>query len=83
MLDVRLFREEPDRVREGLRNRGEDPSVVDEVLRLDEQRRAILVKKETLQARRNELSKTLNDVVGDRVKVVEERIGSVLDRSGR
>ena len=47
MLDIRLVREEPDRVREGLRNRNEDPSVVDEVLRMDEQRRAILVKKET------------------------------------
>ena len=50
-----------------------------------------------LQVRRNELSKTLTDqaslaqgaletvgaLVGDRVKLVEERLGAVLDRSGR
>lgn len=50
-----------------------------------------------LQVRRNELAKTFNDqsgvalgaleavgnLVGDRVKVVEERLGAVLDRSAR
>ncbi len=50
-----------------------------------------------LQVRRNELTKALNDqssqarealeavgsLVGDRVKVVEERLGAVLDRSSR
>jgi hypothetical protein len=50
-----------------------------------------------LQVRRNELTKTLNEqseqargalgavgsLVGDRVKVVEERLGAVLDRTPR
>ncbi len=73
MLDIRVFREEPDRVREGLRNRNEDSAVVDEVLRLDEQRRAILVKKETLQARRNELSKLVPKAPPDeRAALIEE-----------
>ena len=57
MLDIRVFREDPDRVKLALRNRNEDDSVVDRVLDLDEKRRAILVEKERLQARRNELSK--------------------------
>ncbi|HOS94222.1 MAG TPA: hypothetical protein PLQ54_12965, partial [Armatimonadota bacterium] len=38
MLDIRLFRDQPDAVREGLRSRGRDSSVVDEVIRLDAQR---------------------------------------------
>jgi hypothetical protein len=33
-----------------------------------------------LQVRRNELTKTFNEQVGDRMKVVEERLGAVLDR---
>jgi hypothetical protein len=33
-----------------------------------------------LQVRRNELTKTFNEQVGDRVKMVEERLGAVLDR---
>ena len=73
MLDIRLLREEPDRVREGLRNRNEDPAVVDEVLRMDEQRRAILVRKESLQARRNELSKLVPKAAAEeRAALIEE-----------
>jgi hypothetical protein len=36
-----------------------------------------------LQVRRNELEKALGTIVGDRVKLVEERLGAVLPRSGR
>ena len=73
MLDIRLFREQPDRVREGLRNRGEDPAVVDRVLELDERRRAILVEKERLQARRNELSKQVPKAApNERAALIEE-----------
>ncbi|HYO48990.1 MAG TPA: serine--tRNA ligase [Chloroflexia bacterium] len=57
MLDIRLVREAPDKVRAGLQSRNEDPAHVDRILELDEQRRALLVEKEALQARRNELSK--------------------------
>src|ERR671936_734699 len=57
MLDIRLLREQPDLVRQALRNRNDDPESVDRALALDERRRAILVEKERLQARRNELSK--------------------------
>src|SRR5437762_1860610 len=57
MLDIKLIREQPDKVRQALLNRNEDPESVDRVLDLDEKRRVILVEKERLQARRNELSK--------------------------
>jgi seryl-tRNA synthetase len=76
MLDIKLIREEPDKVRQALRNRNEDPAVVDEILKLDERRRTILVEKESLQARRNELSKQVPKAQGDeRAKLIEESKG--------
>jgi seryl-tRNA synthetase len=38
MLDINLFRENPDRVRQALTLRNMDPSPVDEVVQLDERR---------------------------------------------
>jgi seryl-tRNA synthetase len=78
MLDIKLFREQPDMVRIGLSNRGiEDAAaIVSEVLRLDERRRGILVEKEGLQARRNELSKQVPKAAPDvRAALIEESKG--------
>jgi seryl-tRNA synthetase len=73
MLDIRLIREEPDKVRQALRNRNEDPAVVDIILGLDERRRSILVEKEQLQARRNELSKQVPKAQGEeRTALIQE-----------
>ena len=73
MLDIKLIREETDRVREALRNRNEDPDVVDIVLEMDEKRRSILVEKEQLQARRNELSKQVPKApANERGALIEE-----------
>ncbi len=75
MLDIKLIRENPDLVRQGLRNRGlEDAeAIVSEILRLDERRRAILVEKEGLQARRNELSKAVPKAgPTERPRLIEE-----------
>jgi seryl-tRNA synthetase len=59
MLDLNLIRENPDLVRTALKNRQVDPSPVDEVLRLDEKRRALLTQVETLKAERNAVSKEI------------------------
>ena len=40
MLDIKLFRDEPDKIREALRHRGEETSSVDAVRALDAERRA-------------------------------------------
>src|SRR5512144_307065 len=73
MLDIRLVREQPDRVRQALRNRNDSGESVDRVLQLDEQRRALLVEKEQLQARRNELSKQVPKAAPDqRAALIEE-----------
>jgi len=60
MLDLELLRKNPEFVKERLRLRREDyPRLVDEALRLDEERRSILRKLETLRAERNALSKEI------------------------
>lgn len=59
MLDIRLFREEPDRIREALSRRGEDPSMVDAVRELDAERRGGLTELEALRAERNLASKAI------------------------
>ena len=56
MLDIKYIREQPDRVREGVRKKGEDPARVDEILRLDEQRRHLIQKGETLKSTKNTVS---------------------------
>ncbi len=59
MLDIRLFREQPDDVREGLRKLGEDPGIVDQIVRADEERRRLLTEVERLKAERNAVSKVI------------------------
>jgi seryl-tRNA synthetase len=56
MLDIKFVREHPDRVKEGVKKKGEDPSRVDAILTLDEQRRTFLQKSEALKSRKNTVS---------------------------
>ena len=60
MLDIKMIRERPDFVRQRLASRGAGDEVrVDEILRLDEQRRKLLNEVETLKAQRNRASKEI------------------------
>ncbi|MFN0159374.1 MAG: serine--tRNA ligase [Bacteroidota bacterium] len=56
MLDIKFIREQPDTVKTGVQKKGEDPARVDEALRLDEQRRQLLQKGESLKSRKNTVS---------------------------
>jgi seryl-tRNA synthetase len=67
MLDVKLIREQPDVVRQRLASRGAgDESHVDEVLKLDEQRRKLLAEVEALKASRNRVSKEIGALMGQK-----------------
>ncbi len=57
MLDIRLFREQPDVVREGFAKVGREPSLVDQVIALDLKRREAITEVERLKAERNAGSK--------------------------
>ena len=60
MLDIRLIREKPDFVRERLATRGDgDETRIDEVLRIDAERRRAETEVQGLQSERNRLSKEI------------------------
>ena len=71
MLDIKLIRERPDFVRQRLATRGAgDETRIDEILRLDDQRRKSLAEVEALKAQRNRVSKEIGALMGQ--KKVEE-----------
>ena len=56
MLDIKFIRENRDKVIEGVKNKKEDPALVDEVIAIDDQRRELLQKVEQLKAKKNAVS---------------------------
>jgi seryl-tRNA synthetase len=92
MLDLNVIRENPDLVRTSLKNRQADPSPVDDILRLDEKRRALLTQVEALKAERNAVSKEIGRLkdaaerqekitamreVGEKISGLDKEIGQV------
>jgi seryl-tRNA synthetase len=67
VLDIKLIRDQPDFVRQRLATRGAgDEARIDELLRLDEQRRKLLAEVETLKAQRNRASKEIGVLMGQK-----------------
>ena len=57
------LREEPDVIRKGAIDKGEDPALVDRALDLDTERRRLLAETEALKARRNDASKQIGAAI--------------------
>lgn len=89
MLDINLIRENPDLVRKALSDRQDSPAPVDAILKLDEQRRSLLVEVEALKAERNTVSKEIGKmkdpaerqakveamrVVGDKIAALDKQL---------
>ncbi len=71
MLDIKLIREKTDFVRARLATRGAgDETKIDEILKLDEQRRKFLAEVETLKSQRNRVSKEIGALMGQK-KIAE------------
>lgn len=71
VLDIKLIREKTDFVRQRLATRGAgDETRIDEILKLDEQRRKALAEVETLKAQRNRASKEIGALMGQK-KIAE------------
>jgi seryl-tRNA synthetase len=67
MLDIKLIRERPDFVRQRLARRGAgDEARIDELLKLDEQRRKLLAEVEALKAQRKRASKEIGALMGQK-----------------
>ena len=68
MLDIRFVRENPEAVKQNIRNKFQDPKVplVDEVISLDEQLRQNKRRADDLRANRNKVSKSIGALMGQK-----------------
>lgn len=89
MLNARLIREDPNRIRRMLADRHKT-APIDEILTLDDERRQLLAESETLRAHRNAVSQEIGRTkekppvliaemreVGDRIKAHEQRLSQI------
>jgi seryl-tRNA synthetase len=65
VIDLRVVREQPDRVRASQQLRGEDPAVVDALLAADERRRVAIARFEALRGTQKSLSKAIPKAAGE------------------
>lgn len=65
MIDLRLLREDPERVRASQRARGEDPGAVDRLLEADQRRRAAVGAADGARRRQKELNGRWPDASGE------------------
>ena len=95
MLNMRRIREQTDEVKAGLERRGEDASVVDQLVAWDGERRSLLQESEALKAERNRTSKTIGAAkdkaamttlreqmraVGQRIKELDGNVAEIEQR---
>ncbi len=85
MLDLKYIRENPDAVKQGIKNKNEKDRV-DEILTLDERRRDLILRGDELKSERNQVSsqipvmkkqgKDVSDLLAS-MKVVSDRIADI------
>jgi len=80
MIDIKFIRENPDAVRASQKGRGEDTSIVDQLLALDETRRTAITEFETLRAEQNTLSKSVGAAKGDEKAALLENSKELANR---
>ncbi|WP_127357587.1 serine--tRNA ligase [Actinacidiphila soli] len=77
MIDLRLLREDPDRVRASQRARGEDVALVDALLSADERRRSSSHRFDELRAEQKALGKLIPKAQGDEKAELLKRAGEL------
>ncbi|MBO3673829.1 serine--tRNA ligase [Streptomyces sp. NEAU-YJ-81] len=77
MIDLRLLREDPDRVRASQRARGEDVGIVDALLTADERRRSSSVRFDELRAEQKALGKLIPKAAGDEKAELLKKAGEL------
>ncbi len=68
MLDIRLFRENPELIKENLKKKFQDEKIekVDEIIELDQEFRRLKTKADNLRAQRNAKSKEIGKLMGQK-----------------
>ncbi len=72
MLDARFVRDNPEKVIKALRDRGYDPGVIDDFLKIEGQRRSLLLDVERYRQERNELSEKISGLKREGADVAAE-----------
>ena len=86
MLDIKFVRENPEIVKQNIRNKFQDQklSLVDEVIELDAQKRAAQQEADSLRAERNKLSKQIGALMGqgkkEEAEEVKKQVAAEADR---
>ena len=76
MLDIKFLRDNPDVVRQNIKNKFQDSKLplVDEVIALDAENRAIMAEADALRGNRNKLSKQIGALMGQGKKEEAEEV---------
>ena len=84
MLDIKFIRENAEAVRQNIRNKFQDAKLplVDEVLALDAENRAIKQEVEDLRATRNRLSKEIGRLMGQKKREEAEQVKAQVSADG-
>ncbi len=84
MLDIKFIRENAEAVRQNIRNKFQDAKLplVDEVLALDAENRAIKQEVEDLRATRNRLSKEIGQLMGQKKREEAEQVKAQVSADG-
>lgn len=89
VIDLKLLREDPDRVRASQRSRGEDPALVDALLDADAARRAAIAEADTARANQKAASKLVGaaspedrPALLEKAKELSEAVKSAEARAG-
>ena len=86
MLDIKFLRENPEVVKENIKNKFQDQKLplVDEVIELDKENREIKQEVQSLRANRNKLSKQIGALMGqgkkEEAEEVKKQVTSQADR---
>ena len=63
MLDIKVIRENPEKVKAAMKTRNKDmDALVDEVLEIDKQRRELMIKNDALKQEQNQASKKIPQI---------------------
>jgi seryl-tRNA synthetase len=80
MIDIKFLRENPDVVRASQKGRGENVELVDQILAIDEKKRAAVTEFEALRQEQNALSKSVGAAKGDEKTALLENAKALADK---